>query len=156
MVNEIVSLISLSALSLLVYMNTRDFYILILYPSTLPKPLMSCRSFLIASLGFSMYSTMSSANSECFTCLFPTWIFVFTSFPSLIDVVRKSTLNIHWKDWCWSWNSNTLAIWWDKPTHWERTWCWERLWAREEGNREWDGWMALPNQWTCVWAISGR
>ena len=20
---------------------------------------------------------------------------------------RKSTLNIHWKDWCWSWNSNT-------------------------------------------------
>ena len=22
---------------------------------------------------------------------------------------RKSTLNIHWKDWCWSWNSNTLA-----------------------------------------------
>ena len=22
---------------------------------------------------------------------------------------RKSILNIHWKDWCWSWNSNTLA-----------------------------------------------
>ena len=22
---------------------------------------------------------------------------------------RKSTLNIHWKDWCWSWSSNTLA-----------------------------------------------
>ena len=21
---------------------------------------------------------------------------------------RKSVLNIHWKDWCWSWNSNTL------------------------------------------------
>ena len=20
----------------------------------------------------------------------------------------KSTLNIHWRDWCWSWNSNTL------------------------------------------------
>ena len=20
---------------------------------------------------------------------------------------RKSILNIHWKDWCWSWNSNT-------------------------------------------------
>ena len=25
---------------------------------------------------------------------------------------RKSVLNIHWMDWCWSWNSNTLAIWW--------------------------------------------
>ena len=24
---------------------------------------------------------------------------------------RKSVLNIHWKDWCWSWNSSTLAIW---------------------------------------------
>ena len=22
---------------------------------------------------------------------------------------RKSTLNIHWKDWCWSWSSNSLA-----------------------------------------------
>ena len=25
--------------------------------------------------------------------------------------LRKSVLNIHWKDWCWSWNSNTLATW---------------------------------------------
>ena len=24
---------------------------------------------------------------------------------------RKSTLNIHWKDWCLSWNSNALATW---------------------------------------------
>ena len=24
---------------------------------------------------------------------------------------RKSTLNIHWKDWCWSWSSSTLANW---------------------------------------------
>ena len=24
---------------------------------------------------------------------------------------RKSVLNIHWKDWCWSWSSSTLAIW---------------------------------------------
>ena len=24
---------------------------------------------------------------------------------------RKSVLNIHWKDWCWSWSSNTLATW---------------------------------------------
>ena len=22
---------------------------------------------------------------------------------------RKLTLNIHWKDWCWSWNSNTFG-----------------------------------------------
>ena len=23
---------------------------------------------------------------------------------------QKSVLNIHWKDWCWSWSSNTLAM----------------------------------------------
>ena len=22
---------------------------------------------------------------------------------------RRSVLGVHWKDWCWSWNSNTLA-----------------------------------------------
>ena len=24
---------------------------------------------------------------------------------------RKATLNMHWKDCCWSWSSNTLATW---------------------------------------------
>ena len=53
---------------------------------------------------------------------------------------RKSTLNIHWKDWCWSWSSNTLATRCKQPTQWKRTWCWERLKAKgEEGGRGWDG-----------------
>ena len=30
---------------------------------------------------------------------------------------RKSVLNIHWKDWCWNWNSNTLATWCEELTH---------------------------------------
>ena len=30
---------------------------------------------------------------------------------------RKSTWNIHWKDWCWSWSSNTLATWCEEPAH---------------------------------------
>ena len=30
---------------------------------------------------------------------------------------RKSVLNTHWKDWCWSWNSNTLATWCEELTH---------------------------------------
>ena len=70
---------------------------------------------------------------------------------------RKSTLNIHWKDWYWSWSSSTLATWCEEPTHWKRPWCWERLKAGGEGDdKGWDGWMALPTQWTWVWANSGR
>ena len=30
---------------------------------------------------------------------------------------RKSTLNVHWKDWCWGWSSNTLATWYEKLTY---------------------------------------
>ena len=39
----------------------------------------------------------------------------------------------------------------------KRSWCWERLKTGGEGdNRERDGWMASPTQWTWVWASSGR
>ena len=63
---------------------------------------------------------------------------------------RKSVLNIHWKDWCWSWNSNTLATWCK-----ELTWLWERLKVGREGDdRGWDGWMASPTRWTWVWVSS--
>ena len=67
---------------------------------------------------------------------------------------RRSVLG--WKDWCWSWNSNTLATWCEELTHWKRPWCWERLRAGGEGDdREWDGWMASLTQWTWVWVDSG-
>ena len=50
----------------------------------------------------------------------------------------KSVLNIHWKDWCWSWNSNTLATWFEELTHWKRPWCWETVKVREGADRERD------------------
>ena len=70
-------------------------------------------------------------------------------------ILKEISLNIHWKDWCWSLNSNTLATWCKELTHWKRPWCWERLKGRGEGgDREWDGWMASLTQWTWVWASS--
>ena len=60
-----------------------------------------------------------------------------------------------WKDWCWSWNSNTLAISCKELTHWKRPWCWEGLGAGGEGDdRGWDGWMASPTWCTWVWVNS--
>ena len=64
-------------------------------------------------------------------------------------------LNIHWKDWCWSWSSNTLATWCKEPSRWKRPWCWERSKVGGEGdNRGWNGWMAPPIRWTRVWVSS--
>ena len=49
---------------------------------------------------------------------------------------RRSVLSVHWKDWCWSWNSNTLATWCEELTHWKRPWCWEGLGQEEKGTTE--------------------
>ena len=69
---------------------------------------------------------------------------------------RRSVLGVHWKNWFWSWNSNTSATSCKELTHWERPWCWEGLETGGEGaNRGWDGWMASPTRWTWVWVNSG-
>ena len=63
---------------------------------------------------------------------------------------------IHWKNWCWSWNSNTLSTWWEEVTHSKRPWWWERLRVGREGDDGgWNGWMASPTLWTWIWASSG-
>ena len=67
---------------------------------------------------------------------------------------RKSTLNFHWKDWCWV---EAPVLWLPDWKSWLIPWCWERLKAGGKGdNRGWDGWMASVTQWTWVWANSGR
>ena len=36
------------------------------------------------------------------------------------SILKRSILGVHWKDWCWSWNSNILATWCEDLTHWKR------------------------------------
>ena len=71
-------------------------------------------------------------------------------------ILRLQVLGVHWKDWCWSWNFNTLATSCEELTRWKRLWCWKGLGAGGEGDdRGWDGWMASTTQWVWVWVTSG-
>ena len=45
------------------------------------------------------------------------------------SILKKSVLNIHCKEWCWSWNSSTLV-----------TWCEESklIWKDPDAGKEWE------------------
>ena len=53
---------------------------------------------------------------------------------------RKSVLNIHWKDWCWSWSSNPLATWCKELTHW-KTLMLRRIEGRRRKGRQRMRWL---------------
>ena len=66
---------------------------------------------------------------------------------------RRSALGFLWREWCWSWNSNTLATWCEELTHWKRLWFWEGLGQEEKGTTEdkmagWYHWLVgLESEW---------
>ena len=51
---------------------------------------------------------------------------------------RRSVLGVHWKDWCWSWNSNTSATWCEVLTHLKKT----LMLGKIEGRRR-RGWQRM-------------
>ena len=72
------------------------------------------------------------------------------------SILKETSWGVLWKDWCWSWNSNTLATLCKELTHWKRPWCCEGFGAGGKGDaRGWDGWMASLTWWTWVWVNSG-
>ena len=55
---------------------------------------------------------------------------------SNLSILRKTKREYLLEDWCWSWRSSILVIWWEQLTHWKKSpWSWERLRAEEEGIR---------------------
>ena len=71
-------LYSFSNISLLVYRNVTDFWVVIVYPTTSWNLLMRKSSFGVESLGFSVYRTMSSVQSYNLNSSIPIWIlFIF-------------------------------------------------------------------------------
>ena len=67
---------------------------------------------------------------------------------------RKSVMNIHWKDWCWSWSSKfwppdakNWLIWKDPEAGQD----WRQ---KEKGKQKMNCWMASLTWWTWVWASS--
>ena len=71
------------------------------------------------------------------------------------SILKEISPGCSLKDWCRSWNSNTLATSCEELTHWKRLWCWQGLGAGREGDdRGWDGWMASLTWWTWIWVNS--
>ena len=69
------------------------------------------------------------------SCQMPDWMKNKLKSRFLGETSITSVLNVHWTDWCWSWNSNSLATWCKELTHWKRPLCWERL---KVGGEEYD------------------
>ena len=82
---------------------------------------------------------------------------------SPLDCKEIKPVNPKWNEsWIFTGRTNAEAetpkLWppdCEELTHLKRPRCRERLKAGGEGDdRGWDGWIALPTQWTCVWASS--
>ena len=63
------------------------------------------------------------------------------------SILKEISPEYSWKDWCWSWNSNTLAT-WCKETEWiwkdpnaGKDWRWEEKGPTEDEMIGWHHWL---------------
>ena len=97
--NGIVLLISFSVSLLFAYKNATGFWILIFYPPTLLNSFISSSSLLLETLGFSVYSIMSSAHEDSFTSSFAFWMSCISS-TCLIARTSRTMLTKRGESWC--------------------------------------------------------
>ena len=69
-----------------------------------------------------------------------------TSRRSSQSILWRSVLDVHWKDWCWGWNSSTLATSCEELTHWKdpdarRFWGQEVKGTTEDEMARWHHWL---------------
>ena len=60
--------------------------------------------------------------------------------------LKKSVLNVLWKDWCWEWSSNALSTWCKELTHWKnpgagKDWRWDEKGTTEVEMVRWHHWV---------------
>ena len=74
------------------------------------------------------------------------------------SIPKDIILGVHWKDWCWSWNSNTSATWCEELTHWKdpdpgKDWRQEKKGTTEDKMVDWHhqlnghGFEYTPGSW---------
>ena len=91
------------------------------------------------------------------------WCFWTVVLEKMLETGRRSKQSILkeinpeylWKDWCWSWNSNTCTTWVKNWLIWKDPDAGNIEGRRRRGQQRMRGWMASPTQWTWVWVSSG-
>ena len=70
------------------------------------------------------------------------------------SILKSSALGVHWKDWCWSWNYNTLATWCKELLIWKDPDAWKDWGQEEKGSTEDEmvGWHHRLNGHGFGWA----
>ena len=71
------------------------------------------------------------------------------------SILKETSPGVHWKDWCWDWNSQYFGHFMRRVNSLEKTLMLGGIGAGGEGdNTGWDGWMASPTRCTWVWVNS--